>query len=82
MPPFTPAAGSEQTSQARGVDEEHVAEIDHEGTVALAIENRGLENRTSGDIDIAVHDDHAVRAIVDGERILVSHLSQGVPPVG
>ena len=68
------------------VSEVLLALIEHGGGASIeiefAIENRCLENRTSGDVDIAVDDDCTFWAIVDGERILVSHLSQGCPPVG
>ena len=71
-----PAAGAKQAPQAGRVDEENIAEINDDRPVALALEDRGLENRATGDVDIAVHDDHAFWAVVDGERIRVSHLSQ------
>src|SRR3954454_4243914 len=66
------AAGAEQASQSRGVDEDDIGQIDHDRSGTLAIQDRGFQNGAAGDIDVAVHDDCALGTIFDSERIMVS----------
>ena len=76
-----PAAGTQQAAQAGRVDEEDVAEVDDEWAEVHGFQQCGIEDRPAGDIDVAVNDDHPTGVAIDGERVVIFHLSHAGPPV-
>ncbi len=70
-----PAAGTEQRPQAGRIDEIDIAEVEHDRCIVLTCQDAGLERRSAGDVDVAVHHQHAGSVEVDLEwsTALVSH---------